>query len=107
MLYCLLTLSRRIAMSLIVIVVISDMFLTVGLYALSVYHTTSAKVFSIFRKYKAPPIRTLIATMEDTAIIKPGAVPVPRSAQRNPSTTPAIGLMPYKVRQDSDKRLVG
>jgi hypothetical protein len=36
----------------------------------------------------------------------PGAISVPNKAQRKPSTTPTIGLMPYRVRQGSASRLL-
>src|SRR5439155_11195517 len=47
------------------------------------------------------------ATNTDVASIGPGPFPVPRSAQRNPSTTPAIGFNPYSTRHDSGTRLLG
>src|SRR5688572_29559114 len=47
------------------------------------------------------------AAAADTKTIGPGAVSARRRAQRNPSTTPAIGLIPYTVRQGSESRLLG
>src|SRR5262245_6764007 len=52
MLYCLLTLSRRIAMSLIVIVVISDVLLTVG-FVVCLSHDVGESFF-YFSKVQSP-----------------------------------------------------
>jgi len=56
--------------------------------------TRSAKVRSSRRKLYAPPTTSATDTMLDTASIGPGAEPVFSRAQRKPSTTPAMGLMP-------------
>jgi hypothetical protein len=57
-------------------------------------YTTSAKVFSIRRKYKAPVMRTVRATSEDKMIVGRGALLVPSMAHRNPSITPTMGFRP-------------
>src|SRR5271169_1353298 len=43
----------------------------------------------------------------DATMMGPGWVCVPRSAQRNPSTTPTMGFSPYTVRHGSLRRLLG
>ena len=60
----------------------------------SFFYTTSANVFSILLKYSAPPTSAARATSVETAMIGPGAVSAPSRAQRNPSTTPTMGLRP-------------
>ncbi len=57
-----------------------------------VVHTTSANVFSIRLKKNAPLTNSSSTITTDTASISPGPSPVPKSAQRNPSTTPVIGF---------------
>src|SRR5687768_12184967 len=59
------------------------------------------------RKKNAPPTSSASAAKADTAIIGPGRVSVPRSAHRNPSTTPTIGFSAYTVRHCSGRRLLG
>ena len=59
------------------------------------------------RKWKAPLTSSVSAISAETVIMGPGAVFVPSKAQRKPSTTPPIGLIPYSVRQGSESKLLG
>src|ERR1700687_4637182 len=52
-------------------------------------------------------MRIMTAVMDEAAMIGPGALFVPSSAQRKPSTTPTMGFKPYIVRHGSCKRLLG
>src|SRR6202050_820703 len=70
-------------------------------------HTRSAKVFPMRRKKEAPPTSKPSDTSADTQTMLPGEAVRPNSAQRNPSTTPLIGLRPYHQCQGSRIRLLG
>src|SRR5207247_1855177 len=70
-------------------------------------HTRSANVVSVWRKYTKPPTRRRATATVDTASNGPGACDVPSSAQRKPSTTPAIGFRPRSARHFADTRVLG
>src|SRR5258708_6338574 len=57
-------------------------------------YAMSANVASIRRKYISPPTSKIVTAAIDTQSTGPGAPVRPRSAQRKPSTTPAIGFSP-------------
>src|SRR5438045_8818705 len=67
----------------------------------------SANVLSVFRKYSSPPTSIAITATTDTIRIGPGGVALPSSAQRKPSTTPAMGFSPSSARHGSGTRLLG
>src|SRR5438067_12406660 len=73
----------------------------------SARYTMSAKLDSIRRKYARPVISNRSTTVAETQMSGPGYPAFPSSAQRKPSTTPAIGLNAYKDRQRSALRLLG
>src|SRR5712692_9999002 len=70
-------------------------------------YKTSANVFSIRRNQNAPPTSIVNETRQETKKTGPGVVLAPSMAQRKPSTTPTIGLIPYKARHGSGSRLLG
>src|SRR5262249_33920200 len=61
-------------------------------------HTISAKLRSMRRKYSAPVTSSTPVTANDTPTMATGAGRAPKTAQRNPSTAPTIGLIAKSVR---------
>jgi hypothetical protein len=62
--------------------------------ATPVRHTTSARVCSTWLKYIKPPTSNTITTTALMPRLDQSMLAEPRSARRNPSITPTIGLRP-------------